>query len=140
LLKLISIWSVFWVKVSIFRKVPTNFSKCVFLDYRVFDKWDLIYAKIAKDDTFLAEKWPKYFFSKNAAQRKIFFNIGQYFLVFCEKVVSIWSVFWEKVVSIVVSILTFFLQTTVVITGLGNFFNLSYIIKIADYVSYASSN
>ena len=50
----------------------------------------------------------KNFFSKNAAQREIFFNIGQYFLVFWEKVVSIWSVFWEKVVSIVVSILTFF--------------------------------
>ena len=33
--------------------------------------------------------------------------------------VSIWSVFWEKVVSIVVSILTFFLQTTVVITALA---------------------
>ena len=39
---------------------------------------------------------------------EIFFNIGQYFLVFLEKVVSIWSVFWKKVVSIVVSILTFF--------------------------------
>ena len=59
----------------------------------------------------------KKIFSKNAAQREIFFNIGQYFLVFWEKVVSIWSVFWEKVVSIVVSILTFFLLTTVVITA-----------------------
>ena len=107
-LKLVSIWSVFWVKVSIFEKVPTHFSKCVFLDYRIFDKCDFIYAKMAKNYTFLAKKWPTNFFSKNAAQREIFFNIGQYFLVFWEKVVSIWSVFWEKVVSIVVSILTFF--------------------------------
>ena len=47
-LKLVSIWSVFWVKVSIFEKVPTHFSKCVFLDYRIFDKCDFIYAKMAK--------------------------------------------------------------------------------------------
>ena len=40
--KLVSIWSVFWVKVSIFEKVPTHFSKCVFLDYRIFDKCDFI--------------------------------------------------------------------------------------------------
>ena len=57
---------------------------------------------------FLPKNGQKIVFSKNAAQREIFFNIGQYFLVFWEKVVSIWSVFWEKVVSIVVSILTFF--------------------------------
>ena len=57
------------------------------------------------------------FLLKNAAQRETFFNIGQYFLVFWEKVVSIWTVFWEKEVSIVVSILTFFLQTAVVITA-----------------------
>ena len=50
------------------------------------------------------QKWLKRFFSKNAAQLEVFYNIGQYFLVFWEKVVSIWSVIWEKVVSI----LTFF--------------------------------
>ena len=111
---MVSIWSVFWVKVSIFEKVPTHFSKRVFLDYRIFDKCDFIYAKMAKKDTFLAKK----FFLKKRSTMKIFFNIGQNFLVFWEKVVSIWSVFWEKVVSIVVSILTFFLQTTVVITGI----------------------
>ena len=102
-LKLVSIWSVFWVKVSIFEKVPTHFSKCVFLDYRIFDKCDFIYAKMAKNDTFLPKKLPKIFFSINAAQHEIFFNIGQYLLVFWEKVVRICSVFWEKVVSIVVS-------------------------------------
>ena len=106
-LKLISIWSVFWVKVSIFEKVPTHFSKCVFLDYRIFDKCDFIFAKMAKNDTFLAKKWPNFFFSKNAAHCEIFSNIGQYYLVFWGKVVSIWSVFWEKVVSKVVSILPF---------------------------------
>ena len=63
---------------------------------------------MAKNWTFLGKMVKKIFFSKNAAQREIFFNIGQYFLVFCEKVVSIWSVFCEKVVSIVVSIPTFF--------------------------------
>ena len=66
---------------------------------------------MAKNYTFLPQKWPKKLFSKNAAQLEIFFNISQYFLVF-----------WEKVVSIVVSILTFFLQNTVVITG-----------KVGDY-------
>ena len=107
-LKLVSIWSVFWVKVGIFEKVPTHFSKCVFLDYRIFDKCDFIYVKMAKNDTFLPKKWQNKIFSKNAAQREIFFNIDQYFLVFWEEVVSIWSVFWERVVGIVVSILAFF--------------------------------
>ena len=100
-------WSVFWVKVSIFEKVLTHFSKCVFLDYRIFDKCDFIYAKMAKNDTFLVKKKANNFFLKKTPHREIFFNIGQYFLVFWEKVVSIWSVFLEKVVSIVVSILTF---------------------------------
>ena len=63
------------------------------------------------------QKWLIMTHFMNAAQREIFFNIGQYFLVFWEKVVSIWSVFWEKVFSIVVST-DFFLQTTVVITGM----------------------
>ena len=63
-LKQVNIWSVFWVKVSIFEKVPTHFSKCVFLDYGTFDKHDFIYAKMAKNDTLLAKKWPKFFFFK----------------------------------------------------------------------------
>ena len=63
-LKLVSIWSVFWVKVSIFEKVPTHFSKCVFLDYRIFDKCDFIYAKMAKNDTFLAKNDQKIFSQK----------------------------------------------------------------------------
>ena len=53
---MVSIWSVFWVRVSIFEKVPTDFSKCVFLDYRIFDKCDFIYAKMAKNDSVLAKK------------------------------------------------------------------------------------
>ena len=62
--KSVSIWSVFWVKVSIFEKVPTHFSKCVFLDYRIFDKCDFICAKMAKNGTFLTKKWPKNFLLK----------------------------------------------------------------------------
>ena len=54
-LKLVSIWSVFWVKVSIFEKVPTHFSKCVFLDYRIFDKCNFIMQKWLKMTHF----WPK---------------------------------------------------------------------------------
>ena len=78
-LKLVSIWSVFWVKVSIFEKVLTHFSKCVFLDYRIFDKCDFIYAKMAKNDTFLAKKWPKKIFLK---KRRTTWDIFQYWSVF----------------------------------------------------------
>ena len=114
-LKLVSIWSVFWVKVSIFEKVPTHFSKCVFLDYRIFDKCDFIYAKMAKNDTFLAKKWPKFFSQKTPHNGDIF----QYWSVF--------SGILGKSGQYLVSILgksgqysgqytDFFLQTTVVIT------------------------
>ena len=94
LLKLVSIWSVFWVKVSIFEKVPTHFSKCVFLDNRIFDKCDYYFMQKWLKMTHFCQK----LFSQKRRTMKIFFDIGQYFLVF-----------WEKVVSIVVSILTFFI-------------------------------
>ena len=77
-LKLVSIWSVFWVKVSIFEKVPTHFSKCVFLDYRIFDKCDFIYAKMAKNDTFWRKNGQQISLKKRRTTRDIF----QYWSVF----------------------------------------------------------
>ena len=90
-LKLVSIWSVFWVKVSIFEKVPTHFSKCVFLDYRIFDKCDFIYAKMAKNDTFLAKKWPKKNSQKTLRNVRYFSILVSIFWYFGKK----WSVFGQ---------------------------------------------
>ena len=87
--KLVSIWSVFWVKVSIFEKVPTHFSKCVFLDYRIFDKCDFIYAKMAKNDTFFGKKRPNIFSQKMSHNVRYFSILVRMFWYLGKK----WSVF-----------------------------------------------
>ena len=89
--KLVSIWSVFWVKVSIFEKVPTHFSKCVFLDYRICDKCDFVYAKMAKNYTFFPQKWPKLFSQKTPHTVKFFSILVSIFWYFGKK----WSVFGQ---------------------------------------------
>ena len=45
--KVMIIWA-FEILYTLFEKVLTHFPKCAFLDYRIFDKCDFIYAKMAK--------------------------------------------------------------------------------------------
>ena len=73
------------------------------------------------------QKWLKRFFSKNAAQLEVFYNIGQYLLIFGEKVVSNLG----KSGQYNGQYTDFFLQTTVVITGYETFVSLFF-----DFIFY----
>ena len=86
-------WSIFFFKKrrTTFVKVPTQFWKCVFLKYRIFDKCDFIYAKMAKMTHFCPKNGQKNFSEKTPHNMRHFSILVSIFWYFGKK----WSVFGQ---------------------------------------------